>query len=76
MLSALQLVTLMGLPFEQSVTSPEQMLAIQNQTRRLATIRDQMLPLLLSGQLDVSTVAASPALRTFVPPQASAPRVL
>lgn len=58
-LSALQLVTLMGLPFEQSVTSPEQMLAIQNQTRRLAAIRDQILPLLLSGQLDISSASAT-----------------
>lgn len=57
-LSALQLVALMGLPFEQSVTSPDEMLAIQNQTRRLAAIRDQMLPLLLSGQLNVSRVAS------------------
>jgi hypothetical protein len=63
-LSALQLVTLMGLPFEQSVTSPEQMLAIQNQTRRLSSIRDQMLPLLLSGQLNVAAAETSPVLRT------------
>jgi Type I restriction modification DNA specificity domain len=61
-LSSLQLVTLMGLPLEQSVTSPEQMLAVQNQTRRLANIRDHMLPLLLSGQLDVSH--ASPSLQS------------
>jgi len=62
-LSALQFVALMGLPFEQSVTAPEGMLAIQNQTRRLAVIRDQMLPLLLSGQLNVSR-QSSPFLRT------------
>ena len=53
-ISALQLVALMGLPLEQSVTGPERMLAIQNQTRRLAAIRDRMLPLLLSGELRVS----------------------
>ncbi len=63
-LSAFQLVTLMGLPLEQAVESPEQMLAIQNQTRRLAAIRDQILPLLLSGQLDVSHAAASSVLRS------------
>ena len=57
-LSALQFVSLMGLPFEQSVTSPEEMLAIQNQTRRLSAIRDQVLPLLLSGQLNISRVSS------------------
>jgi restriction endonuclease S subunit len=62
-LSALQLVALMGLPLEQSVTSAEEMLAIQNQTRRLAAIRDQMLPLLLSGQVNVSPAESSPFLR-------------
>lgn len=51
-LSALQYVTVMGIPLEQSVTLPEQMLTIQNQTRRLSAIRDQILPLLLSGQLN------------------------
>jgi type I restriction enzyme S subunit len=62
-LSALQFVALMGLPLEQSVTSPEEMLALQDQTRRLATIRDQILPLLLAGQLDVSKVTTA-LLRT------------
>jgi type I restriction enzyme S subunit len=53
-LSALQFVALMGLPLEQSVTTPAQMLLIQNQTRRLNAIRDEILPLLLSGRLDPS----------------------
>ena len=59
-LSALQLVALMGLPLEQSVTSAEQMLASQNQTLRLAAIRDQMLPLLLSGELSVARPTLEP----------------
>ncbi len=58
-LSALQFVSVMGLPLEQSVVSPEEMLAIQNQTRRLSSIRDQMLPLLLSGQLNVDRVSSA-----------------
>jgi type I restriction enzyme S subunit len=58
-LSAMQFLALMGLPLEQSVTSPEGMVAIQNQTRRLEAIQDQMLPLLLSGQLDVSRVSTA-----------------
>ena len=57
-LSAFQFVALMGLPLEQSVTSPDQMRLIHNQTRRLRAIRDEMLPLLLSGQLQ-------PAARTM-----------
>jgi type I restriction enzyme S subunit len=63
-LSSLQFVALMGLPLEQSVTSPQEMLAFQDQTRRLASIRDQILPLLMSGQLDVSRVSTS-FLRTL-----------
>lgn len=55
-LSALQFVSLLGLPLEQSVTSPDAMLAIQEQNRRLSSIRDSILPLLLSGVLDVAHV--------------------
>lgn len=58
-LSALQFVAVMGLPLEQSVMSPEEMLTIQNQTRRLSAIRDEMLPLLLSGQLSVGRVSSA-----------------
>lgn len=58
-LSALQFVSVMGLPLEQSVRTPEEMLAIQNQTRRLSVIRDQILPLLLSGQLNVEGVSSA-----------------
>jgi type I restriction enzyme S subunit len=58
-LSALQFVSVMGLPLEQSVSSPEEMLAIQNQTRRLSAIRDQILPLLLSGELSVGGVSSA-----------------
>jgi len=58
-LSALQFVSVMGLPLEQSVRTPEEMLAIQNQTRRLSAIRDQILPLLLSGQLCVGGVTSA-----------------
>jgi type I restriction enzyme S subunit len=57
-LSALQLVALLGPPLEQSVTCVERMLALQEQGRRLARIQDRVLPLLLSGELDVSQVRA------------------
>jgi type I restriction enzyme, S subunit len=59
-ISTLQYVTLLGLPLEQSVTSPEQMLRNQEQNRRLKSIRNAILPLLLSGKLDVKK-----ALRTL-----------
>jgi len=52
-LSALQFASLLGSPLEQSVTDPAQMVAIQEQNRRLSKIRDQMLPLLLSGALEI-----------------------
>lgn len=57
-LSALQFAALLGLPLEQSVTDAERMVAMQEQNRRLSQIRDQILPLLLSGTFDVSSVAA------------------
>ena len=56
-LSALQFAALLGLPLEQSVTDPMQMVAMQEQNRRLSQIRDEILPLLLSGIFDVSTIA-------------------
>lgn len=55
-LNALQFVALLGLPLEQSVASPQEMLALQEQTRRLSAIRDNVLPLLLSGRLDISHI--------------------
>ena len=55
-LSALQFAALMGLPLEQSVSDPERMVAVQAQNRRLSEIRNEILPLLLSGTLDVSSL--------------------
>lgn len=57
-ISALQYVSLLGLPLEQSVTTPKEMISMQEQNRRLRSIRDAILPLLLSGELDVSKVKA------------------
>ena len=56
MISAVQYVSLLGLPLEQSVTTPEAMIKVQEQNRRLRSIRDAILPKLLSGELDVSKV--------------------
>lgn len=56
-LSALQFAALLGLPLEQSVTHPKEMVDMQAQNRRLSLIRDQLLPLLLSGAFDVSAVS-------------------
>ena len=58
-LSALQFAALLGLPLEQSVTEPERMVAMQQQNRRLSQIRDEVLPLLLSGGFDVSSIEVS-----------------
>ncbi len=57
-ISALQYILLLGLPLEQSVTTPEQMISMQEQNRRLQSIRDDLLPKLLSGELDVSQIKA------------------
>lgn len=55
-ISALQYVSLLGLPLEQSMTAPEEMILMQEQNRRLRSIRDAILPMLLSGELDVSKI--------------------
>jgi type I restriction enzyme S subunit len=51
--SALQLVSLLGEPLEQSVPSPGAVVPIQQQNERLRDITDSILPLLLSGQLEL-----------------------
>jgi restriction endonuclease S subunit len=53
-LTALQFASLLGLPLEQSVTKPEHMVKLQEQSSRLNEIRDAILPALLSGALNVS----------------------
>ncbi len=57
-LSSIQYISLLGLPLEQGVSSPEKMLIIQKQNERLAKIKDAILPLLLSGKLDVSKISS------------------
>lgn len=52
-LNALQFAALLGLPLEQSAPSPERMVILQEQNRRLSAMRDAILPLLLSGAFDV-----------------------
>ena len=58
LLSAVQFVTAVGLPLEQSVTTPENLFLMQQQNRRLVSLRDSILPLLVSGELDVSKVSS------------------
>lgn len=55
-ISALQYVSLLGLPLEQSATTAEEMIRMQEQNRRLSSIRDAILPMLLSGKLPVSKI--------------------
>jgi len=57
LLSAVQFVTAVGLPLEQSVTTPENLFLMQQQNQRLVSLRDSILPLLISGELDVSKVS-------------------
>jgi restriction endonuclease S subunit len=49
LIDALQLVTLLGEPLQQSVPNPEAVVPIQKQNERLLKIQDSLLPLLLSG---------------------------
>lgn len=54
--SALQYISLLGVPLEQSVPTAEEMIRVQEQNRRLRSIRDAILPMLLSGELNTSTI--------------------
>lgn len=55
-ISALQYVALLGQPLEQLVTRPEETIKMQEQNLRLRSIRDGILPKLLSGEIDVYRV--------------------
>lgn len=50
-MNAVQYVALLGLPLEQSVTSADAMLRVQEQTRRLIDFRDTLLVQLLGGRM-------------------------
>jgi restriction endonuclease S subunit len=52
--SALQFVALLGEPLQHSVTLPNAVVSIQQQNLRLRDVRKKILPLLLSGQVDLS----------------------
>jgi type I restriction enzyme S subunit len=56
-LNSLQYAALLGPALEQSVEDPAKMLRLQDQSRRLGRIRDTLLPLLLSGQIDVEDLS-------------------
>ena len=62
-LSALQFATLLGLPLEQSATSPDALAMIQGKNRRLRQIRDKILLLLLSGMFDLTKAGPPDTLR-------------
>jgi len=53
-MNAVQFVALLGEPLQQSVTAPEEAVLIQQQNQRLRNIRNRILPLLFSGQIDVT----------------------
>lgn len=63
-INALQFVTLLGEPMQQSATSPDAVVAIQQQNGRLTYIRDSILPLLLSGQISLSPQGESAVCHT------------
>lgn len=49
-LKAVKLLSLIGIPSEQSALSSKEVLSIQNQNAKLKKLHDDMVPLLLSGQ--------------------------
>jgi type I restriction enzyme S subunit len=56
-INAIQFLSLMSLPIEQSVASPDELPEVQHQTHRLLGIRDAILIRLLDGSLDTSQVS-------------------
>lgn len=57
-INSLQYVSFLGLPIEQSVVTPEEMLRVQDQSRRLNKIRESLTIQLLSGALNVSKISS------------------
>lgn len=55
-ISAVQYTLLLGNALEQSAKSPEEMIKLQRQDERLRSIRDAILPSLLSGKIDSSKI--------------------
>lgn len=53
-INALQFVTLLGGPLQQSALTPQAVVAIQQQNARLVSIRESIFPLLFSGELSLS----------------------
>jgi type I restriction enzyme S subunit len=56
-MNSIQYVYLLGLPIQQSVISPEEMLVVQEQSRRLSSIRDTLVIQLLTGAIDTSKIS-------------------
>lgn len=50
-IAALEFVALLGLPLEQSLSSPDRMEVIHSQTRRLRSISNRLVPALMSGKI-------------------------
>lgn len=62
-ISAMQFLSLLRGPLEQSVADPVRLAELQEQGRKLGTLRDALLPALLSGDLDPTEVAPSRVAR-------------
>ena len=63
-IGALQHVALLGAALEQSVTDAQEMVTLQEQSRRLHSLRDELLPLLISGQIAPTEFDATAAAST------------
>jgi type I restriction enzyme S subunit len=55
-LDAFQVVLAMESSLEQLVTSPEDLSEVQRKSRKLRALRDEMLPFIISGQIDVGHI--------------------
>lgn len=61
-LGSLEFVALLGLPLEQSTVDLKAMRAIQEQTRRLRSLRDALLPAVLGGRINVADLSGRPVV--------------
>lgn len=52
-LQSVRLLSLLGQPLQQAITDTQELLVIQERNRRLVALHDQLLPLLVAGELEV-----------------------
>jgi restriction endonuclease S subunit len=58
-INSLQFQIFLSKPLEQAITNSEDVISLQEQNARLIKIRDMVLPLIMSGEIEVSNLVAT-----------------